>query len=126
MIADEERGAVGPAEQLAIRSTVAVVVCADVVGRGVAVGALGDGAEVVVLRAGGGGDAEGEVARAVAVDAVDAAAGVAGDGEAGGCGCETEDGGEAEEEGCGMHFLVRVMWCFLGQLSRVSTEAFGK
>ena len=109
---------------MAIRGAVAVVLGADVVSLRVAIGTLGHGAEVVVLRSGGGGDAEGEGAGAVAVDAVGAAACVAGDGSSGGwiwcCGCEAEDGGKAEEEGCVMHFDV-----VLGQLSRVSTEALG-
>ena len=62
---------------MAVRGAVAVVVGANVVDVGVAVGTRGDGAEVVVLRSESGGDAEGEGGRAVAVDAVGAAACVA-------------------------------------------------
>lgn len=68
---------------------------------------MGDRAEEEVLGSGGGWDAEGEGVGGVAVDAVGAAAGVAGNGAGGGWarsgGHEAEDGGEAEEERSVLH-----------------------
>lgn len=107
LVTDEEGGAVSPAEDLAIGGAIAVVVGADSVLFRVAVGTLGDGAEEEVLRSGSVGDADGECAGGVTVDAVGAAAGLAGDGVggrwAGVRGCKANDGGEPEEERVLMH-----------------------
>lgn len=103
MITDEERGAIGPAEELAVRRAVTIIVGADVVYLLVTVGSWGDVAEKEILGPARGGDAEGEGAGRVTVDPVGAAPGFTGDGAGGswarGRGCDAEDGGEAEEDG---------------------------
>lgn len=88
---------------MAVGRAVAIISSTDSLLIRVAVGALGDIAEVEVLSSSAGTwHAKGKVARGVAVDAVGAAASLTGD-RAGGFwarsrGCEPTDGGEADEE----------------------------
>ena len=111
MVAAEEGPTPTPTEELTVGCAVSKVVGADSFLLHITVGTLGDGPEVVVFRSAAGGHAEGERLWAVAVDAVGAAAGFAGDGaargEAGdkarGCGCQGGKGGKAEDKRCGMH-----------------------
>ena len=99
--AHEESDGVGAADELAVGRAVAEVDGADPVLFRVAVGALGDGAEVELFRCSElVGHADGEGRGGVAVDAIGAAAG---GGHLAGvygylrvCGCKVEDGGEAD------------------------------
>ena len=105
---------------MTVGRAVAVVVGADSVLLRVTVGAWGDVAEEEVLSSRGGGHAERERVGGIAVDAVGAAAGLAGD-RAGGCragccGCKAEDGGEAEEERGVLHCdQSNGAWMLLGE-----------
>ena len=87
---------------MAVRGAVAIIIGADSLLVCVAVGTWGDGAEVEVLGAKLGWDAEGEGVGGVAVNTIGAAAGLTGDGAgrgwAWGCGDDAEDGGKPEEE----------------------------
>ena len=99
---------------MAVGGTVAVVVGADPVLIRVAVGALGDGAEVELFRSSelvGHADREGR--GGVAVDAIGSAAGGGDLARAYGlvrvCGCKVEDGGEADQERGVLHRAKMVM-----------------
>ena len=93
----EEGDAIVAANELAIGRTVAIVIGANSLLVHIAVGTLGDGAEIKLLqlselvrhadREGGG---------RVAEDAIGSAAG--GCGPARGCGCKAKDGGEADQD----------------------------
>ena len=92
---------------MAVGGAVAIVVGADSFLTLVAVGALSDRAKVIVLGSGDGRNAEREGIWGIAVDAIGAATGIAGNGAAGNrpgvCRREIEDGSEAEDESSVLH-----------------------